>query len=141
MGPPGASTPWPMPRWRWLVWLVYVAALSAALLAPVPSAEPLSAELGVDVNLYVSKTVHVVAYALLAALAGWVRAPVRWRWLLAFVVAGHGTLMELFQSLTPHRSGALADVVLDQLGVGLGLLLSWKWWCAPDSDRDSERGT
>jgi VanZ family protein len=122
---------WPVPRGRWLVWLAYAALLTTSLLVPIPE-DPLTlSAASPHFRFTVAKTVHVLAYALFAILTGWLRAPLRFRWLLLFLVTAHGTVTELLQTLTPTRTGTLRDVGFDNLGVALGLVVSWKWWAAP----------
>jgi hypothetical protein len=52
---------------------------------------------------------------------------------MGFLMA-HGTITELIQLHVPGRSGSLHDVALDQLGITLGMLASWKWWTAPSPE-------
>jgi hypothetical protein len=120
-------------RRRWLIWLAYAAAWTTALLVPVPTAPWTLGELHVDFKLVLAKSLHVLAYIIFTILAGWLRMASRLRWLPLFVVMAHGTVTELLQRLTETRSGLLTDVGLDHLGVALGLLVSWKWWTAPDA--------
>jgi VanZ family protein len=75
-----------------------------------------------------SKSLHVIAYALLAILSGWLRVPWRFRWLLLVFIFAHGVCTELLQTLVVSRHASLRDVALDHLGAVLGLGLSWKWW-------------
>ena len=120
--------------WRWLIWLAYVSVWTGSLLAPVPEGDWTvgSGEQRLDLKYLLGKALHVSAYAVLAGLSGWLRVPYRRRWLLVFFVTAHGTATELLQLHTPlHRTGCLEDVGLDNLGVGLGLLLTWKWWSDP----------
>jgi VanZ family protein len=118
-------------RWRWLIWGVYVAAWTTALLMPVPHGQWKVEGVPIDFRYLVAKTIHVTAYALLAGLSGWLRVPVRYRVLLLFCIMAHGTLTELLQRLTQDRDGSLYDVGFDHLGIALGLLLTWKWWTEP----------
>jgi hypothetical protein len=122
-------------RWRWVLWSIYLIAWTVALLYPVPP------ETGVEqIDEFISphryviaKTVHVSAYAVLTLLTGWLQTPLRSRPLLMFIVMAHGTLTELCQLAMTElewsvRIGHLRDVAFDNLGVLIGLLLSWKWW-------------
>jgi len=72
------------------------------------------------------KSMHVAAYALLAALWAWTLASVDPRWLrLAMVFAlcvALGGLMEWQQTHVPGRFGSLADALLNALGAAAGLL-------------------
>jgi len=78
-----------------------------------------------------AKALHITAYAVLAGLSGWLRVPCRFRWILLFVLMAHATATELLQLHVEGRTGDLRDVGLDHLGIGLGLLLTWKWWSDP----------
>lgn len=114
---------------RWSIWLVYVVAWTIALIAPVPETGDWTVEeLGIDFKTLFAKSVHVAAYAALTALTAWLRTPMRYRpWLVLFLMA-HGTATELLQLTVSHRSGRLTDVAFDNLGVMLGMLLTWRWW-------------
>ncbi len=68
------------------------------------------------------KAQHALAYALLAAMAGWallplVSPPVRaWRYALIFAL-GYGVLMEVLQAgLTSGRCGDITDILANALG-------------------------
>jgi VanZ family protein len=119
----------PPPPMRWLIWALYMVAWTTALLVPVPPQPEGSPLTEPDVRFYFSKAVHVSAYTAFALLTGWLRAPVRWRsWLLALLFA-HGAATETLQALLPTgRHGCVEDVLLDSLGISIGLALSWKWW-------------
>jgi hypothetical protein len=120
-------------RQRWLLWLAFLGLWTTALLVPVPRLGLTFGGLGVDSKDVLAKAVHVMAYAAFAVLTGWLRVPVRLRWLPLFFVTAHGTLTELLQQLTLTRTGSLTDVGWDNLGVALGLLASWKWWSAGEA--------
>ena len=119
--------------WRWAVWLVYASAWTTALLTPQP-VELADSLLGEDSAFLSGKVLHVGAYAFFAALTGWLRAPVRLRWLLLAFLSLHAFGTEFFQGFVPLRVPAWNDVALDHVGILLGCLLSWKWW------RDRPRG-
>jgi hypothetical protein len=125
--------------WRWCLWLLYVVAWTTALLVPVPTQEAhwTIADLQVDVKFLFAKMVHISAYAVLAGLTGWVRAPMRLRFLLMFFVMAHASTTELLQYWLEFlgRSGELFDVGLDHCGIALGTLLTWKWWTAAETDK------
>jgi VanZ family protein len=121
----------PAKKYRWLIWLAYVAAWSGALLAPIP--QHLGVRIhDVDLRFVLAKTLHVSAYAVLAVLSGWLRVPSRFRWMLALFLAGHATATEFLQQYLPPRIGAVNDIGLDLIGIALGCALSWKWWCEPE---------
>jgi len=120
------------PRWRWVIWAIYVVVWTSMLVMPTPDIGELRNEaLGIDFKYLIGKSLHVGAYAMLAILTGWLRVPPSWRWTLVFFIMVHGTITELIQLRIPSRSGSLQDVGFDHLGIGLGLLISWKWWSDP----------
>jgi hypothetical protein len=121
-------------RWRWVVWVGFVVAWTVALLYPVVphgGVERLREE---SFRYFVAKTVHLSAYAVFTILTGWLRAPLRFRPLLMFVLMAHATATEMGQWWMndvmhwSERTGHLHDVAYDNVGVLLGLLVSWKWW-------------
>lgn len=123
-----------VPAWRWVIWLLFLAAWTAALLVPIPDSGPLEGNEPTIITLKYafSKSVHVSAYAVFAALTGWLRAPARRRWLLMFFLMAHGTLTELLQQFIATRNGCLPDVGFDNAGIAIGALIAWGWWTAAD---------
>jgi hypothetical protein len=118
-------------RSRFLVWIFYLAAWTTALVMPMGKSDGWHFEgIEIDFKFVVAKTLHVGGYVLLAGLSGWLRVPLRYRWLLMFLVMGHATLTEMIQLKVESwgRTGLLEDVAIDNLGVALGTLLTWKWW-------------
>ena len=78
---------------------------------------------------FVQKILHLVLYGGLSWLWFWVLAPLPLplytRILVAFLIAaGFGALNEWHQVYLPGRYGTLADVLLNALGAGLGLLVA-----------------
>ncbi|MCI0643130.1 MAG: VanZ family protein [Gemmataceae bacterium] len=117
-----------MSKRRWLIWSFYVALWTVALLLPPEVPEAIvNHEIIRDRKFLIGKTVHIVAFAVMTILTGWLRSPPRWRLLLLAFLLVHPTVTELLQ-LEVGRTGLLTDVALDQVGVALGLALSWKWW-------------
>ena len=122
-----------MNKGRWLVWWLYVLAWSIALVVPLPnSIGPEGHELSLHNKFLIAKGLHLLAYAILAALTGWVASPMRYRWLLAALLMAHATVTELIQLHITNRTGQLEDVGLDHVGLLLGMLCTWKWWTAAD---------
>lgn len=123
-----------MYRWRWVIWSVYLSAWTIAILYPVPPQTGIEHIDAVELNRYiVAKSAHLCGYALLAILTGWLRAPLRYRWQLVFVVMAHGTATEMGQWAMREmhmsiRMGQLHDVAYDNVGTLIGVLASWKWW-------------
>ena len=120
---------------RWLVWTLFCIALTAALVAPVPSPEELPlGELLVSRRVLVAKSVHVVAYAMFAMLSGWLPVALRWRLFLMFFLMLHAVSTEFIQLHLSYRSGTLSDVLWDCLGIAVGFGLSWRWWLREDTE-------
>ena len=121
---------------RWLIWTCFLVIWTTLLLLPRSSFDAVGLNqshlFGFDRHM-LAKLLHVSAYALFAVLSGWLFVPARFRWFLLFFVVTHGTATELIQEsqLFPGRDGELKDVGWDNLGVLLGLLISWKWWSHP----------
>jgi hypothetical protein len=113
------------------VWLAYFALWTGGLLLPMPSDGAGTLPWLTPYKVVVAKSLHVAAYAGLAVLGGWLRLPCRFRWVLLFVIMVHAPATELLQTRIEGRTGTLKDVGLDHLGIGLGLLVSWKWWSDP----------
>jgi hypothetical protein len=120
-------------KWRWWIWGIYLTAWSVALLVPVPQHPWIVGEFHVDRKVLFAKAVHLSAYTVLAILTGWLRAPVRLRFLLMFLLMVHGTVTEVLQYTLEFigRHGELLDVALDNAGIAVGTLIAWRWWTAP----------
>ena len=118
---------WPRPLVRWSLWSAVMVVWTILLVIPVPDTDGLIGDISVGRRYLIAKSVHVLAYAGLIILSAWLHAPPRFRWILVFVIMAHGTVTELIQREV-GRTGTLDDVGFDNLGVFLGLLLTWKWW-------------
>jgi VanZ family protein len=112
---------------RWLVWGLANAALYLALVTPQP-AQFANRVLPEETVFSASKLVHVMAYAILAGLSGWLRPSRRGRWLLLGWLSLHAISTEFLQQFVPSRGSSLRDVGLDHLGILLGVLATWRWW-------------
>jgi VanZ family protein len=115
---------------RWLIWWLYVAAWSTALLVPMPAGSEWKIN-DINVKFLFAKTVHVSAYAVWAILSAWLLVPRHLRWFLLAGMALHAPATEFLQTFVPGRTGNLRDVALDLIGICLGCLLSWRLWRAP----------
>jgi hypothetical protein len=76
-------------------------------------------------------SVHVIGYAVLTILAGWLKAPPRGRWLLVALLLLHAMLTEYLQDFVPTRWSSWEDLGFDFLGIGLGMALSYRYWFGP----------
>jgi VanZ family protein len=130
MHPPPRRPPWPPRLFRWLVFLTFIALWTGALLVRNPVDPEKAHQLRREILVF-GKSLHVVAYAGMAGLAGWVQAPGRSRWILLALLPLHAVATEFLQRFTPTRTGSLRDVGLDCLGLAIGLAVSWRWWRAP----------
>jgi VanZ family protein len=121
---------------RWLIWGLFVIAWTIALELPIPQPEMLPGGAIVMSHRYlIAKSIHVSAFAVLAALSGWVLVPARYRWIMMFLVMLHAWGTEMLQEMLVDyckRGGSLTDVAFDVLGITIGVALSWKWWTRED---------
>jgi VanZ family protein len=113
---------------RWVVWFLYVLVMSAILVTPQPAQMAQAVIASDDTRFTVSKAFHLLAYAGLAVLSGWLRVPENKRQLLLLVLTLHACGTEFLQHFVPSRTSSWHDVALDFVGLYFGLLLSWKWW-------------
>lgn len=117
-------------RVRWAIWWVLLALWTIGLLLPFTADVPWRLEsMDLSVRKIVSKSLHFSAYTILVLLAAWAGLSPRWRWLLVFFIMFHTGATEWIQAnYIPGRGGSLSDVLLDQCGIALGFILSWRAW-------------
>ena len=91
------------------------------LLEPVPIPEAVISGIPTDWRYWLAKVLHAGAYAYLTLLARWlpVRRAVFWGVVGLLVLHAIGT--EIGQTYVPNRHGCVLDVLIDWLGIGLGL--------------------
>jgi hypothetical protein len=119
------------PRWRWLVWDVYVVAWTTALLVPNPVSAGDDSRLRIGLTVF-AKAVHVSAYAVLTVLTNWLGVRGAGRWALLAFLSAHTLATEGLQHVMGMgRTGSWRDVALDHVGIALGLALTWKGWRGP----------
>lgn len=116
----------PSPALRWLVWLAFFVAWTVALLVPIPDT-PMPVGDGPDLKWLIGKPLHVSAYAFLTILATWLPLQSRRRLLMPLVLLVHAGATEFLQNFV-ERTGSVRDVLLDWLGIALGLVITWRWW-------------
>lgn len=126
-------------RVRWIIWMIFAALWSLALLAPDPdravralfmpanASQAVRAQWDSDLH-YLSKTIHVLAYALFAILSVWVCTRLGARIALLLLVSCHGFATEGLQNFAIGRHPSLRDVALDHIGIALGLAICWPLW-------------
>jgi VanZ family protein len=117
-------------RWRWAVWWTLVGLWALALLTPQP-VEVGKRVLPEEALFTASKGLHIAAYAFLTGAAAWLPAWHGWRWLPVAVMSFHAMATEFFQQFVPTRHGCIEDVVIDHVGIALGLLLTLPRWRRP----------
>jgi VanZ family protein len=113
----------------WSIWLLFGLLWSLALLTPYPV---LLAEALVPVQLmpFSSGLLHVCAYAILAALSGWIGFSWPVRLLLLGLLSGHAFGTEFLQRFVPLRTSSWGHVGLNHFGIVLGLTLTMRFWFA-----------
>jgi VanZ family protein len=111
-----------MPWWGFglLLWAVLLTLWTAALLTP-QLVQLANAVLPETVEFPVSKMLHVGAYAMLAAGAVALRPLGHWRWLLLAGLSLHGMGTEYLQQFVELRGPSVRDVLLDHVGIFLGV--------------------
>lgn len=109
---------------RFVVFAVFLGLWTWKLLQPVPVPEALTAELGADWRFLLAKCLHAGAYAFLTVLAFALPVPRYWHWFLVGLLALHGAATEYGQTFVPNRSGSVRDVIIDCVGIALGVLAS-----------------
>jgi VanZ family protein len=93
------------------------------LLEPKPVPEPVLEGIPSDWRFWLAKALHVGGYAFLTVLARWLPVSRKaFRGVVLFL-ALHAVGTEIGQSYVPNRHGRPHDVVINWLGIGLGLLV------------------
>jgi VanZ family protein len=120
-----------------LVWALFLAGWTSALLTPEP-VEIADAVLPPETVFSASKLLHVAAYAVLAVLTGWLPVSARVRWLLLLVLSAHTLATEYLQGFVPTRTASWLDVGIDHVGIGIGIGITWKWWAGAKRQAGSD---
>ena len=125
---------------RFLVFAVFLGLWTWKLLEPNPVPESVSARLlelhpGDDGRFYTAKSLHAGAYAFLTLLALTLPVPRYWKWYFVGLLALHGAATEIGQLFVQGRSGRVWDVLIDWLGIALGVLI---WLLASGGRKPSE---
>ena len=78
-----------------------------------------------------SKTLHLGGYAFLAGTAGLLAGTGRYRLGLWLLLVGHAGLTEYLQTFVEGRFGSVQDVVINLIGITLGVALALGWRLRP----------
>lgn len=108
-------------RHHWGLLTLYLLGTVFLFLAPVGEPPGLIAQIPVDSD----KVAHFALLALLAVLIRWNLTAPKWRGTIAVIAAcGYAVIIELLQSVLPHRTGDPYDLVAGVLGavVGVGIV-------------------
>src|SRR5262249_17878124 len=117
---------------RGLGWCVCVVVWTVALLTTYPGGigQAIAPE---EPDFPPGQPPPVCAYGFLTIFLSWLPLR-RWRWLLLAFLSLHAAGTEFGQLFIPGRTGKFVDVLIDHIGLFLGLVLTWKRW-APRSVR------
>jgi len=114
----------------WAFWIA-LAVWTWLLVEPSPVPESIHNLLSIYELLpfLAAKSLHVFGYAFLTIVLGiWIRPtrPVQ-TFAIALLMA-HGLASEITQTFVPNRSGMARDVIIDWLGILLGVRISRTMW-------------
>ncbi|MCI0701658.1 MAG: VanZ family protein [Planctomycetia bacterium] len=103
--------------------LLFLGLWTWKLLEPNPVPESVARGFSLELKFLLAKGLHAGAYAFLTVLAGLLPIRRPHFWMVVVMLAIHPIGTELGQSFMPPRSGSVRDVLIDWLGIGLGLLV------------------
>lgn len=117
---------------RWILWAIVTVVWTVALVTEItgPSFGD-TEEMRNFTRIFLAKSAHLAIYAGWTVLTGWLKAPLKVRIFLLMFLMFHAVGTEWRQTYI-ERSGKLSDAALDHLGIFLGVLISFRWWTAPD---------
>lgn len=107
------------------VFLFFLALWTYELLAENPVPESVSRAIPNEWKFWLAKGLHVAGYAFLTVLAASLPVPRVVFWLVIALLVLHGIATEVGQTFVSGRHGSIRDVLLDWVGVGLGLAALW----------------
>lgn len=121
---PSEHRPSPTRYFAVLLFVVLVSGFTWKLLHPQPVPETLRRDLHALSSLlpfFLAKATHILGYATLTAVGGWAFTGRRARILLVTLLVLHAAGTEIGQRFVPNRTGKAADVLLDCVGIALGI--------------------
>jgi hypothetical protein len=123
----------------WGAWCVLTLLWTAGLVLPVsgPSFGDTESMRHLT-RIIIAKTAHVSIYACWAFFTGWLQAPLKVRIFLLMFLMAHAVGTEWCQLAFEHltgRQGLLRDAALDQFGIFVGVIASFRWWTGPSRER------
>ena len=110
------------------------------LLAPEPVPEVLPGDYSwfdkEMAKFLLAKSLHLSAYAFLAAFGGSLFPSARGRWMYWGVLVLHGIGTEIGQTYVPNRHGCVRDVLIDAAGIAVG---AWalRWHASRGTEADA----
>ncbi|HEV3440684.1 MAG TPA: VanZ family protein [Gemmata sp.] len=108
------------------VFLIFLGLWTWKLLEPHPIPETITQYLPLELKFWLAKSLHAGAYAFLTVLAAFLPIRRPYFWMVVAVLLLHGVGTEIGQTYIPSRHGCVRDVVIDWIGIGVGLVCLWK---------------
>ncbi len=120
---------------RGLGWCLCIAVWTTALLT-IFAARVGQAVTPEILHFPAAKCLHISAYAFLTLYLKWLPLR-RGRWLLLAFLSFHAFGTEFFQQFVPGRHGQLSDVLIDHIGIAVGMALTRNCWLPRRKNRSS----
>jgi VanZ family protein len=108
-----------------VIFLTFLGLWTWKLLEPAPVPEAIDQQIPVDLKFWLAKSLHACAYAFLTVLTAFLPVRRSYFWVAVVVLALHGVGTEIGQYFIPSRNGCVRDVIIDWVGIGLGLVGLW----------------
>jgi VanZ family protein len=102
--------------------LLFLGLWTWKLLEPNPVPEPVARGISLDVMFLLAKVAHAAGYAFLTVLASLLPVRRTYFWLVVAALVLHAVGTEIGQTFVDNRSGSVRDVLIDWIGIALGLL-------------------
>jgi len=112
-----------------VVFLIFLGLWTWKLLEPAPVPEAIEQRIPVDFKFMLAKSLHAGAYAFLTVLAAFLPVRRPYFWAVVVTLALHGVGTEIGQTYVPSRNGCVRDVIIDWVGIAIGLVALWAYSC------------